>query len=303
MSNPIKHHYLPQFFLRRWAGPDGKVTEYQRPHDRVIMKRKFPSETGYEKELYSIPSETDPIKRQALESGFMATVDDLAARALQQMEGSGEMPADPELRSGWSRFLMSLIHRRPERLDYFRKRLRENDAETLTAIQAGYDELKGPSDPPTFDEYIKGDDEAITHETLARLLRMIIDSPRIGGWLNRMHWGIATVSLPKRSFLTSDTPLMMSNGIGLSKSFVALAVGPARFFIAANQMEVIRSFTSQDGNALIRAFNDAVARQARRLVIATDDSQRRFVENRLVMSGAPPPDNNMGTFVWNAPLA
>ena len=32
MNDPIKHHYSPQFYLRQWAGADGRLFRYHRPH-------------------------------------------------------------------------------------------------------------------------------------------------------------------------------------------------------------------------------------------------------------------------------
>lgn len=53
MSIPKKHHYLPQFFMRRWVDADGMVTEYRRPRTELIVKRKHPAQTGYIVDLYA----------------------------------------------------------------------------------------------------------------------------------------------------------------------------------------------------------------------------------------------------------
>jgi hypothetical protein len=47
-----KHHYIPQFYLNRWAGTDGRLCEYSRPYDIVKPKFVHPSGTGYERGLY-----------------------------------------------------------------------------------------------------------------------------------------------------------------------------------------------------------------------------------------------------------
>src|SRR5580692_1218431 len=42
-----KHHYIPVFYSKEWAGPDGRLCEYSRPYDVVKPKRVHPDGTGY----------------------------------------------------------------------------------------------------------------------------------------------------------------------------------------------------------------------------------------------------------------
>jgi predicted nucleic acid-binding protein len=67
MSIPLKHHFLPEFYQGGWMGADRRVTVFARPRDRLSVKRRFPSETGYERELYAVETRTEPAERQALE--------------------------------------------------------------------------------------------------------------------------------------------------------------------------------------------------------------------------------------------
>jgi uncharacterized protein DUF4238 len=34
-----KHHYIPVFYLKQWAGADGRLCQYSRPYNRVKPKR------------------------------------------------------------------------------------------------------------------------------------------------------------------------------------------------------------------------------------------------------------------------
>ena len=52
----MDHHYLPQFYLRNWAGPDGLVLRYTHvATGRVHEKRVGPRGTAFEPDLYSAP--------------------------------------------------------------------------------------------------------------------------------------------------------------------------------------------------------------------------------------------------------
>ncbi|MCO6403529.1 DUF4238 domain-containing protein [Aurantimonas endophytica] len=54
-ANPsTKHHYIPAFYLRRWAGTDKKVTEFSRPYRDVVVRSVMPERTGYQERLYEL---------------------------------------------------------------------------------------------------------------------------------------------------------------------------------------------------------------------------------------------------------
>jgi len=69
MSEPIDHHFVPVFYLNRWAGPDGKIAVYAEKGSRVVVSRLRPRSTGFEPELYSL-SAVDDSKRQTIEKDF-----------------------------------------------------------------------------------------------------------------------------------------------------------------------------------------------------------------------------------------
>ena len=48
MSEPFDHHFVPIFYLRRWAGPDGKGAVYARKGGRLVISRLNPRSTGFE---------------------------------------------------------------------------------------------------------------------------------------------------------------------------------------------------------------------------------------------------------------
>jgi hypothetical protein len=53
MSAPRDHHFIPVFFLKKWAGVNGKVVEYSIKYGKLIAKPVGPRSTGYEFDLYA----------------------------------------------------------------------------------------------------------------------------------------------------------------------------------------------------------------------------------------------------------
>lgn len=300
MSVPGKHHYLPQFFMQRWADAEGMVTEYRRPRDKLVCKRKHPAQTGYLTDLYANESKADPIERQALEMVFMQKVDNGAADALDHIEEHHTKPTDPALRDAWSRFLMSLMHRSPERVSYLTAKVKEYEDGTLNPdLQKKYKTLRGPNDPPEYQDWL-AEQGPLTPDLRVRLLKLLIDSKRIGSTFNSMQWSVYTLTNRRFGFLTGDHPIMISNGLGHSRGFALLAISPSQLFMAAHDGNVINAFETQRPNGLEQAVNDACTRQSHHVIIAHNDAQRTFVDRRFLKQPAPVGPN--GFVTWNSPL-
>lgn len=299
MSVPKNHHYLPIFFVQRWAAEDGKVTEYRRPHDKLVTKQKHPAATGYKVELYANQNKTDPAERQALELNFMQKVDDQAANALAYLEAHGNKPKDPLLRSAWSRYLMSLLHRSPERVSYLTKRIETFDDKQLNEeLKEKYAAIRQPDNPATYEEWLEAHD-SLTPDLRVQLIRDLIDSEAVGNNLNEMRWCVHNVDHSHFGFLTGDLPLMMSEGLGPTRSFIVLAISPERLFIASHDQAIIDRFRSRSANALQRVVNNACARQSQHVIIAHDDAQSAFVDKRLRKKQLPA--GASGWPAWDVP--
>src|SRR5258708_2102701 len=112
---------------------------------------------------------------------------------------------------------------------------------------------------------------------------MLMDSERVGEFLNRMVWEAIAIEYPQFPMLTSDRPLIMTNGLADPRSHILLPISPNRVFVAASRPETMDQIVQRanDQKRFIRTINDLIARQARKYVYGTDDRQLRFVENRL----------------------
>jgi hypothetical protein len=117
------------------------------------------------------------------------------------------------------------------------------------------------------------------------MLREIIDNPRVGPTIFDMKWSRASLAASRISLLTSDRPLDMPHGLGEKNAYIALPIGPKMLFIAAHDDAYEKHVASADPTEVVKDVNQAVVHQAREFVWGIDDSQHRFVSNR--MSKAP----------------
>lgn len=282
MSKEPKHHYIPKFYLKQWADPkgDGRVCEFCRRYRGVKARMTFPDGTGYVRGLYTFGA-LAPDEVNVIELKFLQKADGDAAVALGHLvEHEVDLPV--RLRNAWIRFLMTLIHRNPEGLLRIRDRVKTGlkarlgearDEYEAAAVKHGLADAVG-------DKFVMP--ERHLHYVTASVFQNAMDSKEVGTLIGRMRWSVVTFNRPQHTLLTSDRPIIMTNGIRYSKSHIVIPISPDTLFIAANNDEMIQHIDAickrPRSESLI---NDQMARQAYKYVYAQNDSQLRFVANRL----------------------
>jgi hypothetical protein len=293
MPKEPNHHYIPIFYLQRWTDPKSRqLVEYCRRYEGVVARPTFPAGTGYVPGLYKNPG-APPGEEYVIETKLMSSIDDRAARALQQMMVDGEPPGklDSPEALGWCQFLYSLLVRNPDHLLRMKEKLATLDpSEILEHIRDDYPDIRGPGDPESFDDYKAAFIKNPVEVPAVRVLPELVRSKRVVRVLASFKWQTATVNNAKYPLLTSDRPIIMTNGLIQLDAHIVLPISPRRLFIATKNEETFRYFGEMNPNELAQAVNNQVSQQARKFVFGCDDSQLKFVANRL------------GKRVWSSPL-
>jgi hypothetical protein len=279
MSEPTRHHYVPIFYLKQWTGSDGKLTEYSRPYREVKTKRKHPSATAYVDNLYSIPQlPEDP---QFTEKAVMQKVDDGASRALTAiLRRTSAEQLDIRVKTDFSRFLHSLMLRMPEHMKLLQDRISKSHLVEMEMLRPQYAALRRPSDPATFEEY-KASFGGPLDIAASELLSISLASGEIAASVANMNWGTFNLRGTKHSLLTSDRPVIAPQGLALSDSYLAFPLSPHVLFVATKTATMPKFLRAKERESIVRVINDAVSSQAIQFVYGMDDSQYRFIENRL----------------------
>lgn len=257
MSKAGKHHFVPVFYLKQWAGADEQICEYRRRHHGVLPKRIFPDATGYVHGLYSVPG-LPKENEQYVEKRFMARVDNDAALALQWMldetEPARELP--DRLKVRWAQFVYSMTFRAPNVIERMKRTMEERVAEGV---------LKQPEVP----------------FTPAEVFPSMLTSRFAIRELVSMRWTVCTLNQTSNLLLTSDRPIIMTNGVMRPEGHIALPISPRAFFLAYRSDDFFREVSALSQETLAGVMNDYVAKQAINFVYAFDDAQTRFVQNRF----------------------
>jgi hypothetical protein len=197
----------------------------------------------------------------------------LASDALRAFIADQLFAKPGEMRTSWSRFVLSLLLRYPESLEEMKRQLRDN-------VEKVYAQTRKETEPPTFAEYetAHGIDELTRLH--GKLLMDLMKDSRIGRLIFGMRWGIIKFSRAGHGLLTSDRPVT-TNAFRISANHLCLPIGPERMFFACETEKAELEFQKLDPNAVMRGMNNATAKRAVKYVYGKDDRQLRFIENRL----------------------
>jgi len=292
MPKEPKHHYIPEFYSRQWCGANDKLIEYCRRHKGVEARPTAPGGTGYIRGLYRLP-DAPPSEQYLVETKIMSAVDNWASRALEKLKApSTEVgKLQPREGLGWLQFIYSLVVRNPEQLLLIKQRLKDLDpGEVLEALRDRYPQIRTPNYPKTFEEYKEHVIRNPIDVPAPHALPFLMKSKAVVNALGSLKWRTATLRLAKYPLLTSDRPIVMSNGFGHPDAFLMLPIGPRLLLIGTKQETTFQAVTSMDPKALGEMMNDRVCQQAYKFVYGSDDRQLRFVAKRL------------GKRIWSSPL-
>lgn len=186
-----------------------------------------------------------------------------------------------DTRSGWSRFIISLIQRNPEAIARFNIKASEALQDALNDFKSNYAKHRRPTDPATFEEYATKIGPNPVGRACALLLAKVIDSENVGAHINQMRWSVLSISNAQFPLLTSDRPVIKTNGILRPDSHIVMPIAPHTIFVATNNIEMENEIRRVAPSDFVEAVNNQVTLRARKYVYGQDDSQLRFVANRF----------------------
>ena len=117
------------------------------------------------------------------------------------------------------------------------------------------------------------------------LLQSAIMLPQAVHLICLFRWEIITFGANCHKLLTSDKPIISSNGLTQPGAYLAIPTGPRKLFLATRTEEIRRALLVD--TRLAENANNSVVRQAVQFVYGSDSGQLAFVERRLRRKGVP----------------
>lgn len=279
---PIKHHYIPAFYLSQWAVSGSKLVEYAKVHGgKIVAKRKGPEATGFQDRLYEMKG-FDPENAQQFEEKYFKPVDTAAAEALGLLKSYGHAaPWTSKNKSGWTMFIMSLLLRCPEDIEAFRDWWHEDFGRTTLEVERDYQAKRKPTDPATFSQFLVAQPLKKKEEYMFETLKSLLAHDSVGRKISEMQWRVLETPASAPPLLTSDRPLLRTQSLEAERGHIALPIGPRLLFIASPDPRFLADTLRADQTRLVKELNLQVVESAVRFVFAADESQTRFIKNRF----------------------
>lgn len=278
---PSKHHYVPIFYSKWWAGPDGLVERFTK-HSDVVVRRVHPSRVGWAKDLYKIPGED---QTSILEEQFFRRLDNVAASALRKMNATPPQHLSPDETTAWSIFMRALMHRTPEYMVETKRSGARIFANIREGLRERYPSLRSETDPVSFDEWAGRRTPEETERSILLGLPGVLVSERVVSFLNECHWVHFNIPMGERSLLLSDNPLARTDGLKIPGGHMAMPVSPRRLLIVARERETVTRIDRTSLSQIVRNMNRWTVQSAQHFVVATDRSQEPFIRKHF---GADP---------------
>jgi hypothetical protein len=273
-----KHHYIPVFYLNEWTRPDGRLTEFSRPTGKAVIPRNTsPKGTGFERGLYRIRHLTGDAA-EAFERLFFSMVDNTAKESLDILLGRRQVNFTDRTRSAWTRFVLGLLFRNPERISATRKHIEDFSLDAYDQDKVLYDAQKADDDP----EYL---DYLVRQATYLSIdwTKDMLQSPRLGPHFNNMFWNVRDISGNGLTLFTSDRPVVMTNGVGYDWSNVAVPISPIKAFVATNTRETMQAIMAMPPMQFIIESNRRVLRYAQKYAWAVNNEQINIANRHLAL--------------------
>jgi len=286
---PDRHHYLPQFYLSRWTGDDGRLVEFSIPNPNsgvVVPKRRVPKGTGFETGIYNFAN-MPPDKRSLIETRLMHKIDTDGARALDFLERN---PSDrqwsSELRQGWVAFMISMFIRNPVDIGSLKAKYASDWRNADQQWEAEYQQQRRPGDPASAAEYFNSFEQYQIENFALNLLPTLIDLPKVGRKLLNMQWFVVRCATGEE-FLASDRPIVKTH-LDRGDAYWMMPIGPSRLFLAVHSwQDELRIRAHMNPAQLVVDANETVAGRAVKYAYATTDQQLPLVQQHLAKYPAP----------------
>jgi hypothetical protein len=287
----VKNHYIPKTYLRRWTADDGKLCQHIRtPDGRIAARRVYPAETGYAVDLYTL-SDLPEEHRHFVETVLFKRVDQDAATGLDlYLSNDINAGVTAEKISGWSRFLMSLLHRQPAKIASLKAMAQERFEAIIPEMRAEWGQHP-ERETTTFDEYIEQGGAAISATLFANVLAMICNSANIGQHMNNMVKSVVTIEEPKH-FLTCDNPIKLFTPLEGDEAHILLPISPRKLFVAANHQDIVdRLFDRLRHDDMVEQLNEDTIRKAYLYVYDTHEDETGLVAHHFKGYGSEAADS------------
>lgn len=234
-----------------------------------------------------------------MEERVFKRLDDNAAIALESLlKDDGRIFSDAKLRSGWTRFLVSLHLRMPEDIQNIREAWYRIFNKAPQHLEDEYQRIREDNYPASLEDLLSDMTTEEKEHQFARLLLSQLNSKKVGEMIHHLNWNVIELPPNAPKLLTSDRPVVRSASLGGPTGYLAIPISPNLAFFATkiernwlvskekNIDQMMRRLNLSRPN-FAKHLNRSVVRQAQKYVYSRDDAVLSFVDNHFGKNMVP----------------
>lgn len=271
IQNPAKrHHWIPQFVLRRWCASDGKLRCWKREAGVLTEFRPTPDDVMFKKHLYSAKHAANPAM---IEDAFRE-LENIAAQALVKIADPSGPELDLEEKGAWAAFLLAMRLRVPDVVARSKKRIQATFDADFGKPDPEFDAVNTNPEFKTAADYLASVLPGFREDGHLRAMIKFISDPEQVRRVGSLRWfARREMTVP---LLLGDRPLSVGGDRDDGTFYMAMPVSPSTLFYATANRGAIKKIQSLPDKELAKRVNLDQAAQAHRLIIG--DVQPRFLE-------------------------
>lgn len=302
MANPAKrHHYLPQFYLQRFAGADRRVCVFDR--ETKQFRRQHPVNTALENDFYTV-TDAQGRKSDSLERAF-SQLENAARGVIDRLDSGMTGWMDEDELFAFTMFIAFLYTRTPifnkeqnalgEYLFRTTAKASHPSLEVTAQWLKQFEEDTGESaegiSPEAYWQVINGDEYDVKVPREYNIRLMLDATQHLAEVLTTLNWYF--VRAPRDfAFITSDGPFVITPPNGYERDWRAYGIltpgaasviplSPSCCLIIQGQGDDVRyGHVNKD---TVRKINANVAQNSDRFIVGRDEAYlRRLVQRTRV---------------------
>lgn len=274
-----KHHYVPEFLLKKWAlSPnDSSVCAYywDRHRNTLSCRTRGAKAFCYELDLFAVNVRDKP--PDVLETKFFGPIDTQGAAAMDKLVKNGIEALTGDDRFHFTRFLCSFEPRRPSLIHELRERgpeIMEQDIDNDQSFRAVLQEHGFDKDPSFYARQrgLLSEDRAVAN------VQGLVDDRNYGPKFINWHWSVARARTGQGAFVLSDRPLIRKKAFDDPEAVWLLPLDPYTVFYASKQ-ESRKTVTN--GREFLKSLNKHSVQQADKYVFCIDASHEPLLRKHM----------------------
>ncbi|HRQ89273.1 MAG TPA: DUF4238 domain-containing protein [Bacteroidia bacterium] len=283
MGDPKHHHFLPQFYLRRFADSREGLHQIEKIDRSWAIPTKV-SKAGSKRDYHTLDWKDQAVDRSSIETRLSV----LEGRQNQMLKALTEDPSSIEK---WRHELIDFVTLMYHRVPAFKRDIEERLKEVVNStarmlLRAG----KFPEPPDSIKDLIreKGDDIFDAQISNWKLVEQMFDlaskSP-IHGILNSMNCRILNVGEEESFLITSDTPVVLYDanhdpksayGSGFAHKSVEVSIPlSSRMLLLFSHLDTSHSSLTRDS---VLHFNQRMIVSAERFIYTKEISEELLAD-------------------------